>query len=235
MQVIGMYGYVDKYDFVIATARTLNIMDKSVLVIDATSDKKYKYIVPTIDNNPNYITQYCDIDFAVGFESYESLEEFLKEKNIDINLYNYVLIDVENADMYSKFKGLNVDKAYMYIDTNVLSVSKNEELVQKMREENPDKELVFSKILYRAYLSRAATNYLEEKINNYAVKWTDEVYDISTDEQDIMVNIDSQFSGLIDIRKHTKTYVLYMCEFISKLIGDESPKDILKEIKRRKN
>ena len=84
MQVIGMYGYVDKYDFIIATARTLNIMDKSVLVIDATSDNKYKYIVPTIDNNTSYITKYCDIDFAVGFESYEALEEFLKEKNIEI-------------------------------------------------------------------------------------------------------------------------------------------------------
>ena len=120
-------------------------------------------------------------------------------------------------------------------DTNVLSVAKNDELVHKMREDNPEKELVFSKILYRAYLSRAATNYLEEKINNYAVKWTDEVYDISTDEQDMMVNIDSQFSGLIDIRKHTKTYILYMCEYVSKILGDVSPKEILKEIKRRKN
>ena len=123
----------------------------------------------------------------------------------------------------------------MYIDTNVLSVAKNEELVRAMRDDNPEKELVFSKILYRAYLSRAATTYLEDKIANYAVKWTDEVYDISTDEQDMMVNIDSQFSGLIDIRKHTKTYIMYMCEYISKLLGDEDPKTILKEIKRRKN
>ena len=41
MQSIGMYGYVDKYDFVIATAKTLEIMGRSVLVIDATSDEKY--------------------------------------------------------------------------------------------------------------------------------------------------------------------------------------------------
>ena len=153
MQVIGMYGYVDKYDFVIATARTLNIMGKSVLVIDATSDKKYKYIVPSIDNSNQYITQYGEIDFAIGFESYESLEEFLKEKNIDINLYSYVLLDVENADMYNKFKSAPVNKSYMYIDTNVLSVAKNDELVHKMREDNPEKELVFSKILYILWLS----------------------------------------------------------------------------------
>ena len=223
MQVIGMYGYVDKYDFVIATARALNIMGKSVLVIDATSDKKYKCIVPTIDNSSEYVTRYADIDFAVGFDSYDSLEKYLSEKNIALKLYNYVLIDIQ------------VDKSYMYIDTNVISVTKNDELVHKMREENPDKELVFSKILYRAYLSRAATNYLEEKINNYAVKWTDEAYDISTDEQDMMVNIDSQFSGLIDLRKHTKTYILYLCEYISRILGDVSSKEVLKEIKRRRN
>jgi len=235
MQVIGMYGYVDKYDFVIATARTLNIMSKSVLVIDATSDQKYRYIITSIDKSEKYVNQYGEIDFAIGFESYTSLDEYLKEKNIDINLYSYVLIDIENADMYRKFKDAPVSKAYMYIDTNVLSVAKNEELVRAMRDDNPEKELVFSKILYRAYLSRAATTYLEDKIANYAVKWTDEVYDISTDEQDMMVNIDSQFSGLIDIRKHTKTYIMYMCEYISKLLGDEDPKTILKEIKRRKN
>ena len=235
MQVIGMYGYVDKYDFVIATARALNIMGKSVLVIDATSDKKYKCIVPTIDNSSEYVTRYADIDFAVGFNSYDSLEKYLSEKNIDLKLYNYVLIDIEDANTYTKFKDLQVDKSYMYIDTNVISVTKNDELVHKMREENPDKELVFSKILYRAYLSRAATNYLEEKINNYAVKWTDEAYDISTDEQDMMVNIDSQFSGLIDLRKHTKTYILYLCEYISRILGDVSSKEVLKEIKRRRN
>lgn len=235
MQVIGMYGYVDKYNFVIAVARTLNIMDRSVLVIDATADKKYKYIVPSIENNGSYVTQYGEIDFAIGFESYEQLEEYLKEKNIDINLYSYVLVDIDSADMYEKFKTLVPNKSYLYIDTNLVSVGKNEELVKKIRENSGDTELTFSKILYRAYMSRAATTYLEDKIENYGVKWTDEVYDISVDEQDTMVNIDSQFSGLVDVRKHTKAYLYYMCEFISKLLGDESSKEILKQIKRRKN
>lgn len=235
MQVIGMYGYVDKYDFVIAVAKTLNIMDKSALVIDATADKKYKYIIPAIENKEKYITQYAEVDFAIGFDSYQEVEEYMQEKNIDINLYSYVIIDIENAQMYEKFNSLATNKAYMFIDTNLLSVNKNEELVRKMRELSPESELEFSKVLYRAYMSRAATTYLEDKISNYAVKWTDEVYDISNDEQDTMINIDSQFSGLIDIKRHTKTYLYYMSEFVSKLLGDESSKEIQKQIKRRKN
>ena len=235
MQSIGMYGYVDKYDFVIATAKTLEIMGRSVLVIDATSDEKYKYIIPSIDKSQSYLTQYADIDFAIGFNSYEELMNYLNEKGIDIQRYSYVLIDVENYEGYRKFKNLEINKAYMFIDTNVVSVARNEELIRVMRAENPEKELVFSKILYRAYMSRAANNYLEEKIGNYAVRWTDEIYEISMDEQDVMVNIDSQYSGLIDIKKHTKTYVMYLCEYISRMLGDVTAKEVLKEIKRRKN
>lgn len=235
MQSIGMYGYVDKYDFVIATAKTLEIMGRSVLVIDATSDEKYKYIIPSIDKSQSYLTQYADIDFAIGFNSYEELMNYLNEKGIDIQRYSYVLLDVENYEGYRKFKNLEINKSYMFIDTNVVSVARNEELIRVMRAENPEKELVFSKILYRAYMSRAANNYLEEKIGNYAVRWTDETYEISMDEQDVMVNIDSQYSGLIDIKKHTKTYILYLCEYISRMLGDVSAKEVLKEIKRRKN
>ena len=235
MQSIGMYGYVDKYDFVIATAKTLEIMGRSVLVIDATSDEKYKYIIPSIDKSQSYLTQYADIDFAIGFNSYEELMNYLNEKGIDIQRYSYVLLDVENYEGYRKFRNFEVNKSYMFIDTNVVSVARNEELIRVMRAENPEKELVFSKILYRAYMSRAANNYLEEKIGNYAVRWTDEMYEISMDEQDVMVNIDSQYSGLIDIKKHTKTYVMYLCEYISRMLGDVTAKEVLKEIKRRKN
>ena len=235
MQSIGMYGYVDKYDFVIATAKTLEIMGRSVLVIDATSDEKYKYIIPSIDKSQSYLTQYADIDFAIGFNSYEELMNYLNEKGIDIQRYSYVLLDVENYEGYRKFRNFEVNKSYMFIDTNVVSVARNEELIRVMRAENPEKELVFSKILYRAYMSRAANNYLEEKIGNYAVRWTDEIYEISMDEQDVMVNIDSQYSGLRDIKKHTKTYVMYLCEYISRMLGDVTAKEVLKEIKRRKN
>ena len=45
MRAVGMYGYIDKYDFVMAVAKTITMMGKSVLVVDATADSKYKYIV----------------------------------------------------------------------------------------------------------------------------------------------------------------------------------------------
>lgn len=235
MRAIGMYGYVDKYDFVMAVAKTITMMGRSVLVVDATSDNKYKYIVPNISNDVRYINQYGEVDFAMGFNSYEELQQYMAEKGIDIEKYSYVLFDVESVDKFKAYASKTMDKSYLFIASNLVSVNKTEEIVRSMREYSPEAELVFTKVYYRSYMTRAANNYLDEKVANYAVKWSDEIYDVSQDEQDTMVNIDSQYSGLIDIRKHTKQYILYLCEFVSKLLGDEDEKTILKEIKRRKN
>ena len=157
------------------------------------------------------------------------------EHALDIERYSFVLFDVENVDKYKSFSSKQMNKSYLFIASNLVSVNKTEEIVRNMRENNFDSELVFTRVYYRSYMTRAANNYLEEKIENYGVKWTDETYDVSLDEQDTMINIDSQYSGLIDIRRHTKQYIIYLCSFVSKLLGDEDEKTILKEIKRRKN
>lgn len=235
MRAIGMYGYVDKYDLVMAVAKTITIMGRSVLVVDATSDNKYKYIVPSISNDIKYVTQYGEVDFAMGFNSYEDLIQYMNEHGIDIEKYSYVIFDVENVDKYKAFSSKQMDKSYLFIASNLVSVNKTEEIVRSMREYYPENEVVFTRVFYKSYMTRAANNYLEEKVSNYGVKWSDEVYDVSIDEQDNMVNIDSQYSGFIDVRKHTKQYIFYLCDFVSKLMGDEDSKTILKEIKRRKN
>lgn len=235
MQVLGMYGYVDKYDFVIAIARTINIMSRSVLVIDATNEKKYKYIVPSIDNSEKYITQYGEIDFAVGFESSQDLGAYLTEKNIDMSKYSYVILDIDSANMYEKFYTTEADKSFLFIASNLVSVNKTEELVKTMRAHNAEKEISFTKIYYHAYTSRAAENYLEERISNYGINYTQDMYDIVNDEQDNMIHVDSQYSGFIDIRRHTKNYLIYLSELVSKIMVEESAKEIQKEIKRRKN
>ena len=235
MRAVGMYGYIDKYDFVMAVAKTITMMGKSVLVVDATADSKYKYIVQSISNDTKYITQYGEVDFAIGFSSYDELQQYMGEHALDIERYSFVLFDVENVDKYKSFSGKQMNKSYLFIASNLVSVNKTEEIVRNMRENNFDSELVFTRVYYRSYMTRAANNYLEEKIENYGVKWTDETYDVSLDEQDTMINIDSQYSGLIDIRRHTKQYIIYLCSFVSKLLGDEDEKTILKEIKRRKN
>ena len=112
MQVIGLIGYVDKYDYTINLAKAINLMGKSVLVVDATNDKKLKYVVPALDNIGNsYVTQYDGVDFAVGFDSLHDVENYLVEQQINIGLYDYLLIDIDDAKGYEYFKSRKFDKS----------------------------------------------------------------------------------------------------------------------------
>ena len=238
MQVVGLIGYVDKYDMIMNLAKTINVMDKSVLVVDATLDRKLKYIVPALDNiGRSYVTQYNNIDFALGFDSMHDVENYMAEQSINISLYDYVLIDMDSARSYEFFRTRGIDKYYFFIDTSVLSVAKNREIIKAMKVYNNDEnaKLEMTKILYRSYMSRAANDYFEGKIKEYDVVWKEPEYELQLEEQDKLADIDSQFSGMIDIKKHTKMYIATIADLTAEIIGDVNAKQVLNAIKRRKN
>lgn len=236
MQVIGLVGYVDKYDFVLNLAKTINMMDRAVLVVDATFDKKMKYIVPALDNlGDAYITQYDNIDFAVGFDSMHDIENYMSKQSINIGLYDYILIDIDSSHTYEFFRNRPFDKVYFFVDTGVLSTNKNREIVKAMKVyTQADEKLNFTKVVYKAYLSRAADNYLNTKIEEYGVNWKEPEYEIPVEEQDKMVNIDSQFSGIISLKKHTKIFVNTIADIASEILDDVTSKEVRNEIKRRR-
>lgn len=237
MQVIGLVGYMDKYDFVINLARTINIMDKSVLVVDATLDQKLKYVVPALDNiGRSYVTQYNNIDFAVGFNSMHDVENYMIEQGININLYDHILIDIDSPKGYELFRTRGINKNYLFLDTSVLSIAKNKEMVKAMRVYNQqDDNIELTKVWFKAYLSRASENYFDTQIKDYNVKWVEPEYEIPNDDKDRIENIDSQLSGIIDIKKHSKMYISTIADMTSEILEDTTSKLVLNKIKRRRD
>lgn len=237
MQVIGLVGYMDKYDFVINLARTINIMDKSVLVVDATLDQKLKYVVPALDNiGRSYVTQYNNIDFAVGFNSMHDIENYMIEQGININLYDHILIDIDSPKGFELFRTRGIDKTYLFLDTTVLSISKNKELVKAMRVYTQQGDnLELSRVWFKAYLSRASQEYFDKQIEEYNAKWIEPEYEIPEDEKDKIENIDSQLSGIIDIKKHSKMYITTIADMTAEIVEDVNSKMVLNKIKRRRD
>ena len=237
MQVVGLVGYMDKYDFAINLARTINIMDKSVLVVDATLDQKLKYVVPALDNiGRSYVTQYNNIDFAVGSNSMHDVENYMIEQGININLYDHILIDIDSPKGYELFRTRGINKTYLFLDTSVLSIAKNKELVKAMRVYNQQEEnLELTKVWFKAYLSRASENYFDTQIKEYNVKWVEPEYEIPNDDRDRIENIDSQLSGIIDIKKHSKMYISTIADITAEILEDSTSKLVLNKIKRRRD
>ena len=65
MKKIGFIGAYDKSDLIIYIAKTLEMLDYNVLVVDSTLLQKTKYIVPSINPTKSYITNFENIDFAI--------------------------------------------------------------------------------------------------------------------------------------------------------------------------
>lgn len=235
MKIIGLIGYVDKYDFAINLAKSLNSMDKSVLVVDATKENKLKYVIPAIDNIGNsYVTQYNNIDFAVGFDSMYDVENYMCEQSINIGLYDYIIVDIDSPKTYEFFRTRGIDKTYFFIHTDVLAVAKNKEIIKAIKVYNPDENSInMTKIIFKDYISRTAENYFEKQIEAYNIKWNENSYEIFMDEKDKVINTDSQFSGEIDLKKHTPAYLNVICEITSSILENVTSKDVLKKIKRR--
>ena len=235
MPVIGLIGYVDKYDFAINLAKTINIMNKSVLVVDATLDRKLKYIVPALNNiGRAYVTQYNNIDFAVGFDSMHDVENYMCDQGINIGLYDYIIIDMDSPRSYEFFRTRGIDKMYFFITTSVLSVAKDREIIKAIRVYNQD-EIKMTKVLHKSFISRAAEDYFESQISDYNVNWQEPTYEIPDDEIDRQVNTDSQFSGIIGIKKHSKIYISTIADMTAEIVDDVTSKEVIKEIKRRKD
>ena len=89
MKKIGFIGATDKTDLIVYVAKTLELLGKKVIVVDTTIMQKTKYVVPSISPTKTYITDFDNVDYAVGFESAEDLARYLgikeNEKLEDLN------------------------------------------------------------------------------------------------------------------------------------------------------
>ena len=133
MKKIGFMGAYDKANFITYTAKALNLLGYRILVVDTSGIQKIKYIVPSINPTKSYITSFEDVDFAVGFESWSEIEKYLgikfdsndeeqiKSKKLE-DLYDYVLIDIDESKMLETFEMEGADKKYFVTSFDLFSL-----------------------------------------------------------------------------------------------------------------
>ena len=113
MKKIGFIGAYDKTDLIIYIAKILTVLNQKVLVIDATINQKARYVVPVINPTTEYVTEYEDIDIAVGFQNVEGIKRYIglsEEQELE---YDIILIDTDN---YIGFEGFKLNEAIKICD-----------------------------------------------------------------------------------------------------------------------
>ncbi len=232
-EVIALAGYVNKTDFVINLAKAISLMGKTVLVIDGTYEERMKYTIPSLAiKEKEYVTQYDSIDFAVGFKNLHDVENYICKRELNIGLYDYILLDIDNPSAYENFRARGINKTYFFVEYSNISMSKNAELLKTMMIYKPlDKKLELTKVLFKYYITRASEVYYENKLINFAIEWDENMYELNYEDQDRIADIEAQHSGIIDIMKHTKMFINLVSEIGADILKDVNSSELKKEIK----
>ncbi|MCI8621787.1 MAG: hypothetical protein HFJ50_09060 [Clostridia bacterium] len=64
MKTVGFIGGYDKLDLMLYVAKILALSEKKVLLIDASTMQKTRYVVPAINPTASYVTEFEGFDVA---------------------------------------------------------------------------------------------------------------------------------------------------------------------------
>jgi hypothetical protein len=212
MKTVGFIGAYDKTDLITYIAKILVTMGKSVLVIDATTLQKAKYVVPTISPAKSYVTEYEDMDIAVGFYNYASIKEYLGMPQHAVFTYDYIFLDIDSPESLENFDIKTANKNYFVSGFDVYSLKRGLEILSGIKEPMPLTKVFFSK-----NITQEEDEYFDYIALGYKVIWDEERVYFPFEQGDQTIIMENQRVSKIKFRKLTQLYresLLYIAEEI---------------------
>ncbi len=168
MKEVGFIGAFDKTDLIIYIAKILTVLGQKVLIADTTITQKAKYVVPALNPTLSYITEFEEIDIAVGFKNIEGIADYTN-RSIETLEYDYVLVDIDNAESAMNFK---IDKAvqnFFVTSFDTYDVRRGLEILNGFP--NPIK---MTKVLFAKEVTKEDDDYLNYLSLGSKVMWEDD-------------------------------------------------------------
>lgn len=222
MKKVGFIGGYNKTDMILYVAKMLTIAGKNVLVVDATKEQFAKYIVPTINPTFSYVTNYENIDIAIGFNNLKDIKDYLAE---ELN-YDYILIDIDNFESFENYDMENCFKNYFVTSFNLYSIKKGLEILINLTQPVELTKVIFSKeILYEE------NEYLNFLSLGYKVNWNEYRVYFPLEMGDESAIIDNQRLSKIKFKNLTTQYKESLMYIAEELIGERDASDFIKALK----
>ena len=179
MRKISFIGCYDKIDLILYMAKILVGTDKKVLVIDSTVNQKAKYIVPVIMPTKAYVTEFEDIDVAVGFNNLNEIKEYLGMPIHAELPYDIALLDIDSYESITNFGIDNSERNYFVTGFDLYSLKKGLEILSGITE-----ILNLTKVLFSKTATKEDNDFLNYLSLGYKIQWSEEIiyfpFDFST-------------------------------------------------------
>ncbi len=230
MRKIGFIGAYDKTDLILYLARILSASGKKILFIDSTITQKAKYVVPEISPVKSYVTNFENIDVAVGFEDYFGIKEYLgMPPHADLG-YDYAFLDIDDAQKLENFQIDPNDVNYFVTSFDLYSLKRGLEVLSNLKD-----KLKLTKVLFTREALQEEDDYLNFLSMGYKIEWSDDIVYFPLEIGDQSVTIENQRASRIKYKKLSLQYrdnLLYMLE---QIVGDKeysTVKKVYKQLER---
>lgn len=230
MRKISFIGCYDKIDLILYVAKILVAMDKKVLVVDSTINQKAKYIVPVIKPTKAYVTEFEQIDVAVGFDDFNEIKEFMGIPELQELPYDIVLLDIDSYKGIVNFGVNNDDRNYFVTGFDLYTLKRGLEILSGLTE-----ILNLTKIIFSKTASREDNDYLNYLSLGYKIVWSDELIYFPFEVGDASVIAENQRVAKIKFKKLSAQYkeaLIYIVEQILNQDEYAKMKKIFKQLEK---
>ena len=217
MEKINFIGAYDKTDSIMYIAKILTEMKKKVIIVDATITQKTKYVIPTIDNRSEYIANYANIDFAIGFTNYNDIKTYLGMPQSAAFTYDYMLIDIDNSDLLNNFDVYSSKKNYFVTSFDLYALKKGVELLKRL-----SLPVEIMKVYFSNLMSQSEDDYFNYIATGCRVKWNQDKIYFPLLNEDLDVIKENQRLSKIRFKGLSNEYKTSLMEWTQDICGDSN-------------
>lgn len=217
MEKINFIGAYDKTDSIMYIAKILTEMKKKVIIVDATLTQKSKYVIPTVENKNEYITNYSNIDFAIGFTNYNDIKTYLGMPQSAAFTYDYMLIDIDNSDLLNNFDVYSSKKTYFVTSFDLYALKKGVEVLKRL-----SLPVEITKVYFSNLMSQTEDDYFNYIATGCRVKWNQEKIYFPLLNEDLDVIKENQRLSKIRFKDLSNEYKTSLMEWTQDICGDSN-------------
>lgn len=201
MKKIAFIGSYDKTDFLLYIAKIMTTLGKKILIVDGTIMQKAKYIVPVIRPTTTYMTEFENIDVAVGFSDMDEIRGYLGLASEAEFTYDFAILDIDTYQGYVNFNAKEAIKNYFVTSFDVYSLKRGIEALSGLEE-----KIVLTKVLFSKDMLQEEDEYLEFLAMGCKIDWEKEKIYLPFDRGDQSVIIQNQRTAKINFRNLSSQY-----------------------------
>ena len=227
MKKIGFIGSYDKTDLILYIAKILVAMDKKVLMIDTTINQKAKYVVPVIKPTKAYVTEFEEIDVAVGFRNFNEIKEYLGYPIHAELPYDIAMIDVDSSESIENFNINNDGINYFVTGFDQYTLKRGLEILSGLTE-----ILNLKKVLFSKTATKEDDDYLNYLSLGYKIVWDEELIYFPFEMGDQSVIAENQKVSKIKYKKLTEQYKESLIYIAQQILEDDEYSKLKKVFKQ---